>query len=218
MGTEILLLGVLAGITLLAYMVAINSHGPTRLSISYLLATIMLAGTVWAIVQYVNSGADKEKMQELRRLELEKKAAEERIRTKEQELLENKSRAVFAAKLNDIINRGTGLATTMMNVDLRDMSYNLETLIGRASATKKKATDLKKEFEGLTAEDDYFAQSMQLMNDALSELTEAGRYFYLYYRSEDSAQEELRERILRQKARKAYENFKKASSLVASTS
>ncbi|MBD3345989.1 MAG: hypothetical protein GF401_13080 [Chitinivibrionales bacterium] len=216
MGTEVLLLGVLAGITLLAYMVAINSHGPTRLSISYLLATILLAGTVWAIVQHVNSGLDKEKMAELRRLELEKQAAEERIKNKEEELMENKHRTNFAARLNDIINRGTGLATTMMNVDLRNMSYDLETLLGRAAATKKKSSELKKEFESLEPEDEFFTQSMELIDEALTDLTEAGRFYYLYYRSEDTTQEELRERLLRQKARKAYESFKKAGSLVVS--
>ena len=56
MSVEILLLGVLIGITLLGYMIAINSHGPTRLSTSLLIATVILVGTVWAIIQHANYG------------------------------------------------------------------------------------------------------------------------------------------------------------------
>ena len=77
MSIEILLLGILVGITLLGYMIAINSHGPTRLSVSYLIATLILAGTVWAIVQHVNYGDSKKQQEMYRRLELEKKKAEE---------------------------------------------------------------------------------------------------------------------------------------------
>ena len=67
MGVEVYLLCSFVGLTLLAYMVAINSHGPTRLSVSYLIATLMLAGTVWAIVQHVNTGLDERKMEEFKR-------------------------------------------------------------------------------------------------------------------------------------------------------
>ena len=47
MSIEILLLGIACSMTLLAYMIAINAHGTTRLSLSYFLATLMLAGNVW---------------------------------------------------------------------------------------------------------------------------------------------------------------------------
>jgi hypothetical protein len=56
MGTEVLLLIVLGALTLIAYIIALNSHGPVHLAISYLLATSILIATVWVTVQYVNSG------------------------------------------------------------------------------------------------------------------------------------------------------------------
>jgi hypothetical protein len=217
MNTDILLLAVIVGITLLAYMVAINSHqGPTRLSISYLLSTLMLAGTVWAIVQYVNAGLDQKQAAQFQRLELEKRMAEERVASQEQAMLESKKRMGFASKLNAVINQATGIATAMVNVDLRDYSVELDVLVGRALEAQKKTEELVAEFQKVKAEGAAFPQSIQLVEGALNELVEATKYYTLYFRSEDSAQEELRDRMLRQKSRNAYEQLKKATSQIAS--
>ncbi len=218
MTVEVLLLAVLVGITLLAYMIAINSHGPTRLSFSYLIATLILAGTVWAIVQHVNYGVDRKQMAEFKRLEMEKRLAEQRARSQEQALKENKERMEFATKLNSIITAGAGLATTLMNTDVRDFSVELDVLIGRAHGTRKKAEELAEKYKKISKEEEFFPQSVSLIKSAIENVNESAKYYYLYYRSEDAAQEELRERLMRQKARTAYEDFKKASSLVASNS
>lgn len=216
MSIELLLLILLGGITLLAYMVAINSHGPTRLSISYLLATALLATSVWAVVQHVNMGEDRIAQDKLRReaqmrQELEKQKAEA-----VEALQESRDRAAFAAKLNTVINTATGLATTMMNVDLRDMSLELDALIGKATTTRAQVREAREKFEALKTNDRFFEESLRLMSEAMENLNDASQYFYLYYRSEDSAQEELRERIMRQKARDAYEKCQKASGQIAS--
>lgn len=216
MSVEILLLGILVGVTLLGYMVAINSRGPTRLSISYLIATLLLAGSVWAIVQHVNSGLDKRQQAEYQQLEREKQEAEERIRSQEQTLLKNKSMMEAANKINGIISQGTGYASTMMNIDLKDLTVELNVLMARTSKMKNNIAALVKEFENLREERAFFPESVPTINDALGNLTDAVKYYRLYYRAEDSPQEELRERVLRQKARKAYDLFKKAGSQVAS--
>jgi hypothetical protein len=218
MSVEVYLLCAFVGITLLGYMVAINSHGPTRLSVSYLIATLMLAGTVWAIVQHVNSGLDKAEMAKFRQLELEKQRAEERVRSQEQALLENKKRMSFSAKFNDIINEGTGLSTTMMNIDLRDLSADLEVLMGRAATTRRACNALRDTFQKLANEESYFSQARNDMREAIEQLIGASRYYVTYFRSEDTAQEEMRERMMRSKARKAYELFKRAASQLASQS
>ncbi len=216
MTLEVYLLCLFVGITLIAYMVAINAHGPTRLSVSYLIATVMLAGTVWAIVQHVNSGLDKVKMEEFKRLEIEKQRAEERVRTQEQALLENKARMGYAAKLNDVINEGTGLSTVMINVDMRDFSAELDVLMGRATATQRKCSDLKERFVKIEHEEQYLGPAKNDIREALEQLEGAAGYYKLYFRSEDGAQEEMRERMMRQKARRSYELFKKAASQMAS--
>jgi len=216
MAIEVYLLCMFVGLTLVGYMIAMNAHGPTRLSVSYLIATLMLAGTVWAIVQYVNTGLDKLKLEEFKRLELEKQKAEERVRTQEQELMENKTKMGFVTRLNDIINEGTGLATTMMNIELRDFSVELDVLLNRASETKRKCDALQEKFEKVQQEQNYFDAVKFDIREALGHLTGAGAYYSSYFKSEDTAQEEMRERMMRQKARRAYELFKKAASQIAS--
>ena len=136
MSVEILLLVVLAAVTLLAYMVAINSHGPARLAFSYLIATVILAGSVWATVQYVNTDINVKKMEEFKKLESEKQKAEDQMKSQEQQysqaMRQNKEHLAIAARLHDAVNSANGLATLMINVDLRDMSSDLDAMIGRA--------------------------------------------------------------------------------------
>ncbi|MGD9199955.1 MAG: hypothetical protein PVI26_00190 [Chitinispirillia bacterium] len=213
---EVLLIFVLVGITLLGYMIAINSRGPTKLSISYLLATCFLIGTVWAIVQHVSSGQNKEQQEEFRRLEREKREVEERIRSKELSLIKSRKLMEAAAKINSIINQGTGYASNMMNIEFKDFSVELDVLMGRANAMRNKITELVEEYAKLKKESELFPESAITINNALADLSEAAKYYNLYFKAEDTAQEELRERLLRQKSRKAYDLFKKASTQVAS--
>ena len=216
MSVEVLLLIVLVGITLLGYMIAINSRGPTKLLISYLLATFFLSATIWSIVQHVSSGQNKEQQEEFRRLEREKREVEERIRSKELSLMKSKKLMEAATKINSIINQGTGYASNMMNIEFRDFSVELDVLMGRAKVMNKKIATLVEEYAKLKRESDLFPESATTINDALTNLSEATKYYNLYFRAEDTNQEELRERLLRQKSRKAYDLFKKASSQVAS--
>jgi hypothetical protein len=215
MSTDILLLAVLGGITILAYMVAINAHGPTRLSISYLLATFMLAGTVWAVVQYVNAGQDRLQMAEFQRLQMEKQQVEARAASQEQTIQDSRRRLTYAGRLNAVINQATGLATTMINADLRDYSAELDVLVGRAQTAQRKAEELSAEFEKLKADERYFPQGVQLTGEAFKDLVEAAKYYTQYFRAEDSAQEDLRNRLMRQKSRDALEKLKRATSLIA---
>jgi hypothetical protein len=215
MNTEILLLALACGMTLLAYMVAINAHGPTRLSLSYLIATVMLAGTVWCIVQYVNTGVDSKKIEELKKLEQEKRLAEEKALSNEEQLRANKDRMVKIAHLNKIISTGSGYATSLISVDLQDASLELDGLLARTAEMKKKVEDLNTDFLSVPVQDVFFSESITMLNDAMKLLTEAVTYYRLYYQAVDSTQELNREKVLRQKARNAYELFQKAGAKVA---
>jgi hypothetical protein len=219
MSTEVLLLIILGALTLIAYIVALNSHGPTRLAISYLLATSILIATVWVTVQYVNSGDNRRKMEEFKKLESEKQKVEEQMHLQQaamqQAMRENKERLAVAGKYNGIITKGAALSVTMMNLDLRDLSLELDVLLGKATDTKRKVEELAGEFEKMKVADTLFLQTGSLIKEAIKQLTEAAQYYALYYRAEDSAQEELRERIMRQKATEAHDLLQKASTLIA---
>jgi hypothetical protein len=217
MNTDVMLLTIMCGMTLIAYMIAINAHGPVRLSLSYLLATFLLAANVWAIVQHVNIGLDTIKTEELRKLEAEKKQVEERVLSQEEALKANKDRMAFSARLNSIITSGTAFGTTLRNTDLQDKDAELDLLIGRAVETKRKIEELKGEFDKLSAADSFFNEPLTLIKDGLQLLTESAQYYQQYYYSDDSDQEALRERVMRQKATNANEKFQKASVLIASS-
>jgi hypothetical protein len=207
----------MCGITLIAYMIAINAHGPVRLSLSYLLATFLLAANVWAIVQHVNIGIDTIKTEELNRLEAEKKQIEERVLSQDETLKANKDRMAFAAKLNAVITSGTAYSASLSNVNLQGGNAELETLQGRAVEAKKKIEALKGEFEQLSSTDNFFAEPITLIKDGLQLLTEAAQYYNQYYYSDDADQETLRERVMRQKAANANEKFQKASVLITAS-
>jgi hypothetical protein len=219
MTTDVLLLIVLGALTLVAYIVALNSHGPTRLAISYLLATSILIVTVWVTVQHVNSGDNRRKMEEFKKLESEKLKVEEQMQSQQvamqQAMRENKERLAVAGKFNGIITKATGLCATMVNFNLRDQSQELNVLVGQAFDTKKKAEELSAEFEKTKVTDTLFFQTQALIREAIKQVYEAAQYFNLYYRAEDDAQEELRERVMRQKATEAQNLLQKASLLIA---
>jgi hypothetical protein len=219
MSVEILLLIVLGAVTLVGYIVALNAQGPKRLAVSYLLATAILVVSVWATVQYVNSGDNRKKMEAFQKLESEKQKAEDLMHSQEAAmqvaLRENKERLSIASRFNAVINRGTALATAMVNANLRDMNSDVDALVGRASDSKRKAEDLAGEFDKMKVTDTLFFQSASLIKEALKQLSEAAQYYTLYYRAEDSAQEELRERIMRQKAGSSHDLLQKAGALIA---
>lgn len=213
---EVLMLAIACGMTLLAYMIAINAYGPTRLGLSYLIATVMLAATVWGIVQYVNADQDVKKMAEFKQLEMEKKQAEERVKQQEEVLRASNEKMRIASNLNQIITTGTGYASALISVDLQDPSAELAMLKARASDSKKKSEELKVKFEEMPVKAGVYTEATELIGIAIESLTEATKNYRSYYFSEDSDQERLRERLLRQKARNAYDNFQKASSQIAS--
>jgi hypothetical protein len=220
MNVEILLLMLLTAVTLLGYMVAINTHGAARLTVSYFLATIILAGTVWATVQYVNTDINAKKNEELKSLELEKQKAEDQMKSREQQysaaMRQSKEHMAAATRLNAMLQSANALATFMINTDLRDMSTDLDGLMARSVDTKKKCDQLSADFDKTKMTDTLFMESASIVKDGLKQLTEASQYYYLYFKAEDSAQEELRERIMRQKAKIAAETLQKAGSLITS--
>ena len=86
MSIEILLMAVLAALTVMAYMIAINSRGLWRLVLSFLFATCMLGGTVWVIVEHYSLASRSAMQNERRKFENERLAAEEFLQSKEQAL------------------------------------------------------------------------------------------------------------------------------------
>jgi hypothetical protein len=196
-------------------MIAINAHGPTRLGISYLLATLMLAGTVWVVVQHVNAGLDVKRRQELERLGQEKDALSKQLHDQEREGAVEQRKSAIAAKLGGVITEGSTLASRMARVDLQDRSVDFDGLVGRAVMAIRSADELKDEYGKIQSPDRVFPDAAASVEEALKLLKDAAHYYRSFYSSEDADQEDLRARIMRQKARSASDLFTKASTQLA---
>lgn len=218
MTVEVLLLINLGGLTLLAYLVAINAHGAARLALSYLVATLMLAGTVFVVVQYVNSGVDAQRQQELAAMAAEKQRIEQQLLAEQQratQTVEDKGRTAMGEKVRGLAGRGNAMANKLLNMDLQDRSVDFDALVARAVATVKEIEQFKQEVESAAVESaPMFPEASQSLKDAVGVLKEAGYYYRQFYNSEDSDQEDLRGRVMRQKARAAGEQFQKSSGQV----
>jgi nucleoside diphosphate kinase len=218
MSVEILFILMLCGITVLAYMIAINAHGAVRLSISYLFATLLLAGSVYCIVEQVNAKADKETLSALKRAEqaeIEKQKAEELLRKKDESLQSSRERTVFLNQLTAIITSGSTLANRVKNVELRNSSVDLDALLGQANGAKKKSAEIKADFKKLDFYSGFYPEVVPVVREALEQTVDACRYYSSFYHSEDAVQERERERIMRSKAQAASAQFENANQLLA---
>jgi hypothetical protein len=215
MTTEILLLAVACGITMLAFMIAINAHGPFRISFSYFLATVMLSGTVWLITRYVNQDLEIKRSIELTRMEEKRKAEEEAYRKDAEKLvMQNKALSSYTSKLILLIANAVNLTNQILAVDLQNKSEDYETLSGRAAETKRKVDELSAQYNKMDSVKAYLPEQHALVKDAFKSLSEAVYNYKNYYVSEDSIQEAQREKLLRLRAKDALDKFNKAGSML----
>lgn len=207
MSVEVLLLAVLVGLTILAYMIAINAKGAVRLIFSFLFATVMLAGSVWAIVQHYTIKDEMTKAEKLRQLELQKRLAEEELQTRD-ELMSHVS------QLSEIISAGNEYATALAGTDLQDPNLDLDGLMARAAAYKRKVDLLRSKLKEAQEARSSFPEAAAFIKEGIQFLAESCYFHRIYYYSETTQQEQARERVLRQKARDAQDRLQKASKLL----
>ncbi|MFP4014909.1 MAG: hypothetical protein ACLFVQ_12540 [Chitinispirillaceae bacterium] len=207
MSVEVLLLAVLVGLTILAYMIAINAKGAVRLIFSFLFATVMLAGSVWAIVQHYTVKDELSKAEKLRQLELEKRLAEEQLQTREE--IMNR-----ASQLAEFVSAGNEYASALAGTDLQDPDLDLDGLMARAATYKRKVDLLRSKVKEAEEATSSFPEATALINEGIQFLAETCYFHRIYYYSETTQQEQARERVLRQKARNAQDRFQKAGKLL----
>ncbi|MGA3050621.1 MAG: hypothetical protein ABSE00_01695 [Chitinispirillaceae bacterium] len=207
----------MSGLTIVAIMIAINTHGRLRSILSYTLATLLFGLTavvfinrtgVIISVSYRHSQLPSEPM--------EKGINNQNpLHPAESDTLSPES-AQMAAELRSLSAEGIACASSLLNKDLKDESVELETLVGRASETRKRVESIRNQFEIISASDITFKKPVVSIKDGIQLLSEAAQLYLQYYYSEDSSQEVTRENLLRQKARKANEQFQKAADLLNS--
>ena len=207
MRVENVLTVIMAGLTIIGFMIAVGSYGRIRMFLSYLLASLLLVFTIVVFIHGTGQrgGTNKETVKKLvgeeppSRLDA-RKADLERIK--------------WAGELKIIAAQGSACANSLLNKDLRDESVELQTLVGRASGTKKRVEAIKQEVESASPGDSFLTKPYASLKEGIQLLSEASQFYFQYYYSEDSAQELSQERMLRLKARNAYEKFQTAASLL----
>ncbi len=207
--SEILSLTILTALTVIGYMIAINARGVTRMSLTYLLATLLLAANVFAIVQYVNGRASevREVMYQTRlaseKAEMKKKIVESSVNDeliREQEL---KSDEVL--KVQPVIAEAQALAEELATANLQDYTLTFEQKNAHAASMRTKTQRVKAKYSSLEPELVYTKDSS--IGKAMDKLVKSGLYCKLYYTAEDSDQEVVRERVMRTNAKSAKELF-----------
>jgi phosphate/sulfate permease len=219
MSTQILLLAVLGAITISAYMSAINARGVARIAISYFLATVVLAATVYAIIQHVEQRqqrqekiAQQEKLEEMLAQQQEK--LEEVKKQIRREVMHKQQTIEAARDIERRLDKAVELATFIANVNLTDRSLSLNELMDRAQGTRTRMQQLKTELNEAREQYPEYADVFEPVQQGIEALSSASQYFYSYYHAETSAQESRWENQMRANAQKAHTLFKEARSLL----
>ena len=81
MNANVMLILVMSGLTIVAFMIAINTHGRVRMTFSFGLATLLLLCTSLTIYHISSQRRTDIKLEELKALALEEKKGEEQVVT-----------------------------------------------------------------------------------------------------------------------------------------
>lgn len=217
MSVEVLLIAMICAITLLAYTVAINAHGPLRLTFSYFIATMMLAGTVWLIIQHVNTKVEIKKNEVLMDKIDEQSVAAAYSPGDLDTIKKERPSQERISKIVSITEKAGNYCNLMLNVELQDKNIAFEDLVNRASDTKKKIDNLIYQVGKIDSLLIQFPESGPMLKDGLRYLSEASVNYKSFYIAEDSAQELQREKQMRTKAKGALEKLYKAELLLKSS-
>lgn len=211
---EILALAILTAITVVGYMIAINARGVTRMSLSYLLATVLLAVDVLAIVQYVNGRASVAMEQEYNnrlareKAEMEKKLAENSVDKevlREQELKNDE-----ILKVQAVVSEASKLANSLAATNLLDYTLTYDQKVSRSARLKREAQQIKSKYKALEPKLVYVKNGS--ISQAMDKLAKSALYYKLYYSAEDSDQEVVREGVMRSNAKGAKDLLRTISS------
>jgi len=215
MEQEIYLLVLLFAITAVAFICAINSHGVVRTVLSFILATAILITAVFTTLKFQSSKEIARKEAERAKYEEQLKKAEEeaRLAAEQKATPDVTADKQYKADLAKIINDGSNLAKAILSVNVDDENADADKLMNRAGGLKGQAGELKKQLDALakSATDPNCVAARDLVEKAVRSLTVGANYLNLYFKAENSSEEDERYDIFRQNASAARSDFSKAS-------
>jgi len=222
MSIELLLLAVLASMSCVALMIAINSRGRWRATLSSLMAVCMLGGTIWVFtLQYNLADAFEVPADRAERPRSERaRAAEQHQEQQAGELAKELARlrqekAGNAAMMNSLIAEATEFSAALMRERLHDPLFSHGQLVARATAAEQRFEALQREINGSTLILENYPAAAKLLGEAMGDLRAACHFYRAYYFAENTDGEIRTERLLRERAKSAHETLLKAKRAVA---
>ena len=199
MTTEILLLAVLAALTIVALMIAINSRGKWRATLSSLLAVCMLGGTTWVFALQYSSTAGADAQLERHNLELEGLP---------------RGKSGQKAEVSSLLAEASGLANVLLTDRMYEPGYTREQLLARAGGAEQRLETLQQELISHKQALNSYPTVAKHLEQALDELKAACHVYRNYYFAENADAEISTEKLLRMKAKTAKDTLAKAESLI----
>jgi hypothetical protein len=204
MSAELLLLAVLAAMTCVALMIAINSRGRWRATLSSLMAVCMLGGTIWVFTLQYNLMDAFEAPGDRAERRRADAAAEEHTSLRYEH-------ANHTAMIRSLIAEATQFADALTKERMHDPLLSHNQLVARADAVEQRYETLRRDIDRSAQILERFPEAAKLLGEAMTDLKAASHFFRAYYYAENSEAEMSTERLMRQRARNAHDTLARAA-------
>lgn len=212
----------LFGITVVAFICAINSRGAVKMSFSYVLATALLVLSVYEGVTYVSEQKFSFQMRQVqaveearRNSEQARRSSEEAARAAAQEAESRQAISEYSEFIKAVADRGKEIPRGLRNLNLQDESVEIETFFAKAGTASSRASALARELQTRKSPEGTYEDSRKTLQKAFQRTETAAKYLSLYFKSEDEYEEEERGRIFHSNVDEAISLFDQASLLIA---
>jgi len=214
MSIELLLLAVLAAMSCVALMIAINSRGRWRATLSSLMAVCMLGGTIWVFTLQYNLAdafeapgdrADRRRTTEPHAVSQPHIAEPPRSRHEQ---------AGQIATLRSLITDASQFADALAKERMHDPLLSHAQLVARAEAAEQRYEAIKREVDQSVALLEPYPEAAKLVDGAMADLRAACHFYRAYYFTENTEAELSTERLLKQRAKNAHDTLLKAARAV----
>ena len=190
MSADITPIILMTGLTIVAVMIAINTHGRLRSILSYSLATVLFGLTV--VVCFNHAPGVFRKGYESGWLPFEpvEKGINNQHPPRPAETGKLSPEGLQSAvSLKKLSAEGIACANVLLNKELKDESVELETLVGRASEMRRRVESIRNAFAGISMTDTAFRIPNSSIKEGIQLLSEAAQLYLQYYYAEDSTQQ-----------------------------
>jgi hypothetical protein len=192
-------------------MIAINSRGRWRATISSLLAICLLGATAWVFILHYSIVSNRDARDDgpsfsfMDRIQ----GRDRQDRPARGDPADNST-----AMVGSLIKQANDFAGELLNERLHNPTVSHDQLVARASGAELRFEALQSEMRSLAYALDNFPYAATLVRSAMDDLKAACHFYRQYYFAENTDAERSTERLLKQKAQSARDTLVKAERAV----